>query len=58
MYVMTVTHICMKQKIKSRRVEVYCLVNYVRNVLMVLLLQVGQRVLPLSLMRTAMLMPH
>lgn len=55
---MTVTPICMKQKMKTRRAEFYCLVIYVGNALMFLLLQVAQRVLPLSLMMTAMLMPH
>lgn len=36
----------------------YSLVNYVGNVLTLQILQVGQVALPLSLMMTAMLMPH
>lgn len=36
----------------------YSLVNYAGNVLMLRIQQVGQGALPVSLMMTAMLMPH
>lgn len=55
---MTVTPICMKEKMETRCAEFYCLVIYGGNGSMFLLLQVGRRVLLLSLVMTAMLMPH